>query len=368
MASAPGSTISSVQYLRGIAALMVVLLHLQVQQLRLAPDPVELYTLSAGVDIFFVISGFIMWVTTAARPQRTAQEFMRDRLIRIVPLYWIVTGTMLVIVLIFPRVAQTAIVEPLHVLSSFLFLPAINPAGQDYTPLLIPGWSLNYEMFFYLIFAAAMYLGGTNLRTRALWIAAAFVALLAIGQLLSPAGVLGFYTADIVLNFVLGVGVSIAYLSGAVRRSAAWWLLVAAGFVLLGMVGYGGLNVDGRPIIALAATAIVFGAVHTPQRPPNRPLLLLGNWSYSLYLIHPLVLSAAYQAWRLTETSLPLVVFSIGAVGLCIAAAALSFEWIERPVTAALKSRGAKHPANTAPFAAPDLVAEEGLEPPTRGL
>ena len=71
-----GGNFAAIQSLRGIAALMVVLFHLdyQVERLGLASYGVE--RLTAGVDIFFVISGFIMWVTTASRPQRTATPFL----------------------------------------------------------------------------------------------------------------------------------------------------------------------------------------------------------------------------------------------------------------------------------------------------
>ena len=75
--------IVSIQMLRGIAATMVVFVHLDVQLRRLQLGSIDSGWLTSGVDIFFVISGFIMWVTTVRRPQTTAAGFMRNRIIRI---------------------------------------------------------------------------------------------------------------------------------------------------------------------------------------------------------------------------------------------------------------------------------------------
>jgi len=373
MASAPPVTIPTIQYLRGIAALMVVALHVQAQQLRLGAEPLDLWVLGAGVDIFFVISGFIMWVTTATRPERTAREFMRDRLIRIVPLYWVVTATMLAILLVYPQAGQTAIVTGPHVAASFLFVPALNPASGEYTPLLIPGWSLNYEMVFYLIFALAMLVARGSLRTRAVLLIGSFMTLVLAGALFSPSGIAGFYTSNIVVNFVLGIALGIAYLQEIAPRTNRWWWLIAAAALLLIAIGIGMIDQGGRVLIAAAAAALVFGAVHLPAARPNPVLLSLGDWSYSLYLIHPIVLSAACQLWLLSRTTLPISLFTAGSVLLCIAAAAVSFRLIERPITAALKSRLGQRrqlPRRDGAGLGVDgsvLKTEEGREIPVRG-
>src|SRR3954471_22053033 len=81
--------------LRGIAASMVVFVHLDVQLKRLGYGTLDAPWLASGVDIFFVISGFIMWVSVARRPATSAGEFMRNRLIRIVPLYWLPSARLL---------------------------------------------------------------------------------------------------------------------------------------------------------------------------------------------------------------------------------------------------------------------------------
>lgn len=330
--------IIKIQYLRGLAALMVVLVHLQIQRERLGSLHYDISILSAGVDIFFVISGFVMWFTTSDL-RLDPKEFLRRRIIRIVPIYWAITGVMLVSLLVYPKIVQTAVIEQSHVLASFLFFPYPNPVSGEYTPLLIPGWTLNYEMFFYVVFAAAMGLCGRRLIARCMLIVGTLLTLVMIGKTLAPTGLGAFYTAEIILNFACGILVCIAFQSGRIVRSSWWWLLVAAGVATLIAVGLAGEAIAGHPFIILAATAIVFGTVQTLPAQPVPPLAALGDWSYSLYLVHPLVLSASYQAWRKVNPPLSVEVFSVMSVVACIAAGALCFSLVERPVTAYLRDR-----------------------------
>jgi len=92
-----------IQMLRGIAASMVVFVHLDIQLKRLGYGTLDAPWLGSGVDIFFVISGFIMWVSVARRPATSAGEFMRNRLIRIVPLYWLVSAGVLATTIVAPH-------------------------------------------------------------------------------------------------------------------------------------------------------------------------------------------------------------------------------------------------------------------------
>ena len=106
--------------------------------------------LAAGVDIFFVISGFIMLVTSR---QTSPAEFMVRRLIRIVPLYWALTLLVSALLILKPELFRTTVVTAPFLIKSLLFIPYANPGhGGEVMPILTPGWSLNFEMFFYLIF------------------------------------------------------------------------------------------------------------------------------------------------------------------------------------------------------------------------
>src|SRR5215470_5579719 len=109
-----GMEVVSIQYLRGCAALMIVLFHLELQLRRLGYQGYWPHFLDTGVDIFFVISGFIMWITTAKG--MTTLEFYRRRILRIVPLYWFLTSLVLATLIAYPSVMQTGRFDMLHVL------------------------------------------------------------------------------------------------------------------------------------------------------------------------------------------------------------------------------------------------------------
>src|SRR4051794_18164497 len=108
--------IHSIQYLRGIAAIMVVIYHLQIQLQRMHYNGTFPDWLSSGVDIFFVISGFIMWSTTIDH-NMSVYEFIVRRLIRIVPLYWTVTTFFVIMMFVAPNVFQSSKFYLPHVVS-----------------------------------------------------------------------------------------------------------------------------------------------------------------------------------------------------------------------------------------------------------
>ena len=111
----------------------------------------------AGVDIFFVISGFIMvyassrWFGSARAPR----VFLAHRIARIVPLYWATMMVYLAVLLLTPWLLNSEYLAPHFVIASFLFIPAARPDGLV-QPLYSLGWTLNYEMFFYALFAIAI--------------------------------------------------------------------------------------------------------------------------------------------------------------------------------------------------------------------
>ena len=144
-------TLLSIQHLRGVAALMVVFFHCF--QWTWTPFP----TGQAGVDLFFVISGFVMWTVTERQPQSPA-EFLRRRFARIAPPYWLATLLAAGLALAWPALFLEIRVDPEHLWKSLLFLPHRDPFGNPF-PVLPVGWTLIYEVFFYLVFAFAMLFG-----------------------------------------------------------------------------------------------------------------------------------------------------------------------------------------------------------------
>lgn len=325
-ASAAAPKFHGLQYLRALAALMVALLH-TAQQIPAYTADLECPRMGTGVDLFFVISGFIMAVTGA---RLSAGEFLKRRLMRIVPLYWLLTSVLAAQAILQPQLFRTTVVTAQTYLLSLLFVPFHNPGhGGDLKPLLVPGWSLNYEMFFYALFALVLWLKPQRMT---LLCCGLLGLLAALGNVLPS-----FYTQPLILEF--GLGILVAHIYPHLRLSAgASAALAAGGFAAL-------LSNDFAPLQMLGASAVVLGTVcweRSGALPRWRPGVLLGDASYSLYLLHIFVLGITRVMWS--------HVFhdrggAWGAAGfallsiLALTLAALAcFRWIETPLSASLRA------------------------------
>jgi len=287
----------SVQYLRGVAALAVVACHLELQLNRMDFDGAWPRALAGGVDLFFVISGFIMWTTTTDKPI-SAGEFLRRRLIRVVPLYWAVTTILLLVLLIAPSLLQSARFDALHVIASYLFIPYPSPADGLINPLLVPGWTLNYEMFFYVLFALCLFLQG---RGRLVAISVVIGGLVLAGAIARPGNsMLLFWTRPILLEFLFGIAVAIISRKFAAPKWVAWMLIVGgAGLMAVYLLDNPGPN--RFVLLGIPAAFVLLGAVWLDRAgavKSHAGFKLLGDASYSIYLSHGIVLSAASQIWR----------------------------------------------------------------------
>jgi exopolysaccharide production protein ExoZ len=332
---APPRDVVAIQMLRGIAAMMVVFVHIDVQLPRLGYARLGTSWLATGVDIFFVISGFIMWTSVERRGGISPGAFLKNRLIRIVPLYWLVTTAVLIIALVAPQLLNTTVVRPWHVLLSYLFLPARHPLlPQKFWPLVVPGWSLNYEMLFYGVFAIAIALSGGRRTLRGVLLIVLLVLVLLVATLSkSSFDVMNFYANPIQLEFATGVLMGIVCTHGSVRRSALWLAAVPVGFVLL----WAGTQIGGGiPLTIAGATMIVAGAVFAPPF-PNNPMSALGDASYSLYLTHTFALAAATIAWRELFPDQDWRLYILASVALAVLVAFATYKFFELPATAALK-------------------------------
>ncbi|WP_343517859.1 acyltransferase [Sphingomonas sp.] len=335
-----------VQYLRAVAALLVVFVHLQEQLQRAGHAiPLALYG-SVGVDIFFVISGFVMWHTS--QDHHRTLDFYYRRIIRIVPLYWALTSVVVAMLVLAPSLVRSGKLDWAHVAASYFFVPMAHPvATTSMFPVLVPGWTLNYEMFFYLVFGLALLL------PRAMRLAALSVAfgVLAAGYFVVPRGATAasFYTDPIILEFLLGIVLGALCGRGAKLPGWSAALLIVAGvaLILFRFEAHRFLR-DG-----IGAAMIVYGAVLFEMGRPvrRRPaLMLLGDASYSLYLSHALVLSALFQVMAriVPVATIPgAVVYVLGAIVVSFAIAILLYRYVEKPALRYLKRRGP--PDGTAP-------------------
>ena len=326
--------ILGVQYLRGIAAMLVVMHHLYFKDTQLGPF---------GVQIFFVISGFVMWYTTV-KSHMSAVTFWRRRLVRIVPLYWIFLSTLLVIALLAPQYLKTTAIRPEAVIQSFLFIPHFHTVQTELiAPILIPGWSLNYEMFFYLLFGAALFLRSDALRVTIvvllLW------SLVLIGGLLNPKQpITATYTSPALLLFLDGIGLAIAYNASNVRTALLGMLLICVDAVMrstrvpdFGLSGSLGALL---PVTIVAATIAVEGLL---KRIPNPALHAIGNASYSIYLSHLFFLRLSELQWRhlqglVTSEAIHLSYLVLAFVFAVAGGIAVHY-FVERPVLLAFQKR-----------------------------
>jgi peptidoglycan/LPS O-acetylase OafA/YrhL/beta-glucanase (GH16 family) len=336
--------IAAVQYLRAVAALFVLYIHTGVYTQKFFWPSARGFGAS-GVDLFFVISGFIMLVITTRRPL-PPRAFLLRRAIRIVPLYWLVTLGILVVGLFWPAAMLHNVVAFDHVLLSLLFIPHINPLEGSYAPFFKLGWTLNYEVFFYLAFAA--FLTIPAMRDRLAALTGAFLAAVALYVAIWPDDpFLHTFCNPIILEFVIGAWVGRLYLEGRLQNIAP---RAAAGLFVLGLLGmtvfFDSRDIGRVPTAGLGAAALMIAllSLEARGRLPIRPgLVLLGDASYSIYLVHPLALSAArLVADRLrlpVEQAAPGMLALLAIMALAVAAGVATHVWVERPMLAFLRGR-----------------------------
>jgi exopolysaccharide production protein ExoZ len=312
--------------------MMVVWVH----SLYVIPGVVERlgasYFGGSGVDLFFVISGFIMVATTAAK-EVTAQRFFGLRIIRVVPLYWLATIAWAAYRHSFKDLYYT----PGEIAKSLLFIPYVSSAGGSVGvwPIVLNGWTLNYEMFFYALFALSL---AVPRRLRLYGLVATLGVLAVIGRLFGPFAnpLASVYTSSLLLEFAAGMILAYLWLRDAQRNGLAVSLLaIAVGFCCLG-------SVFSRFVVTSGAFLVVAGSLHPKIGAlQNRPLLELGNASYAIYLLHDFVLAALAWAWLRAFPSLTWassVCFMAAALALCAAAGWLCYRFIERPLTSRLRA------------------------------
>lgn len=318
--------IENIQVLRAFAAINVVYFHVLVTA-RNYGQPVEALSFlegwgANGVDIFFVISGFVM-LHTQRRRRRPIRAFMVARFVRIVPIYWIMALAVVVLFTLAPGIFRSFTVTPTSTLSSLLFMSRL--AGEPF-PIVYPGWTLEWEMLFYLVFAAAMFLRG--------WVA---VALATAAMLAAAAAIFGNL---IVLEFLLGMGIAAiparhaAGPRAGIAVAAAGALLLAASLLVPGLAG----EADRLLIWGVPAALVVCGAIQAPQL--RSPWLgYLGDASYSIYLIQVLSIPGIYKAMAL----LPDIAGPDAITAIClvasVAAGCLLHAWVEKPVTRMIVAR-----------------------------
>ncbi|MCY7280199.1 MAG: acyltransferase [Sphingomonas bacterium] len=333
----PRDKLLNLQILRFIAAFGVLASH--AADLTLDGDSwFWRFPWTAGVDIFFVISGMIMTIVSAGRfgEAGAARHFLIRRIVRIAPIYWLFTALMIATVLLLPGQVRISQSDPASIVTSLLFVPWPRGDGQI-VPILAQGWTLNYEAFFYLAFALAL------LHHRGLALLAAAFALLAMAHAIVPPSLvaLRFWSDPIILEFIAGIGLAKLWLSGVRLRPAAIALLAAASLTLfaaaepIGLDRYGRCIANGIPA-AILCSAFLFAAERRAPGPIRRILVAGGDASYALYLSHTFTINAVIlmlgnhgRGWAAMTMS----------VAVASAMALIIHRLVERPMLGALRRR-----------------------------
>lgn len=334
----------SLQALRGIAALLVVLFHLRIVEAKYGHGDAFLPTFmrfaDGGVDMFFVISGFVMTTITArtARSPANAGMFLARRVWRIAPLYWVYTTVVVALMAAAPGMVNTSYGEQ-SILASYLLWP------QHQLPLLTVGWTLVHEMYFYLVMTIAVALVAPRNMT---WFYFAWGSLVIAGfclQVGDAAPWKSLLTSPMTLEFIGGAlaGIYWQRLPPFLGRPCMW--LGTAAFVI-GMFTFdaAGVQEHGAVLRTLvfgsSSILVVSGAVVMERgsllRTP-RWMVAIGDSSYSLYLSHVFVISATGRLWQLTalnERWYQHACFVALATIACIAVGWISYRWLERPLLA----------------------------------
>jgi exopolysaccharide production protein ExoZ len=334
----------SLQALRAVAAIMVVLFHLQVYTIPVVMGRGEglwpAFAMGyAGVEIFFVLSGFIMVLVHRHQfgQTRNALPFVWRRVERIYPVLWIV----LAILIALRFFDDGTLPSPNEALRAFTLWPT---AGA---PVLEVSWSLTFEMLFYLIFALFIVNLRVGVLVGGLWFAASFVSAVTGYQgwgatlLLSPYNVL----------FLLGILAALAFRQLGPRLAGAALLTGAALYLSVGLAEvYGALILEmGHRTLAygIGAMAIVAGLAALELGGRLRvPVVLrfLGDASYAIYLVHVMAMTVAVRL--LTELGLANVLGVIPMAVLAIAGAliggSIAHLLVERPLLRWLRARRAR--------------------------
>lgn len=322
-----------IQYLRAIAALMVVIHHAREPQSWLY-NPLEAYPAFAwGVDIFFVISGFIMYV---AATNEKPYEFIKKRIIRVVPLYWFSTLLLLLVLTKFKPFAITSD-EFIHLVKSFFFVPHYSPDHPEKIyPYLIAGWILNYEMFFYAIFAV-----GLVFRKTALICSLVIIGLVITGSLSSfDNAIMKAYTNSILLEFLGGLWVGYFYRKEVIP--AQFSILMLVGLTILFSIPF----IQTEHVMAMRIVSSIFvilGAVSFINAPVDSRLLgLLGDASYSIYLTHSVLsIRIAHKIWSAVPVTgiLQFMVWIALTLTISIVVGVLVYWLVEKPALIWLRSK-----------------------------
>ncbi len=336
----------SVQALRGIAVLGVVAFHSMIIEKKysggdlLLPDFVQLG--QSGVDLFFVISGFVMVSVSTGRFARSGEtwRFLWSRLTRIYPTYWFYFLLTAAVALIKPQWVNSTQGHQAELFSSFLLLPG------NKLPLVMVAWSLIHELWFYIVFSVLLQLNERQLLPSLLFWGAIIVIVNVLVEVADlTAGiriVLHPYTLEFIIGALVSIFISSEYAGKFTQRMSHMTIMVVLpvgltlvyAFEILKDASLMRANVIGT-LYGLLVLSLVSLEREKKAIAPGF-LQFIGDMSYTVYLSHVLVLSAIGKLWTMANPPQDSLIDNM-FVCLTMLAAAICYGWIgyrliEKPI------------------------------------
>lgn len=334
------------QALRGVAANLVVLDHGFSAMIKYGAVPAHFQAASwhlgeMGVTMFFVISGFIMTYTSydAMGKAGAPYLFLEKRIIRVVPLYWV--ATLLAFILFFIAGRPDGVG---NLVKSLLFIPYYADGSADIRPVLGQGWTINYEIFFYLIFALALLMKPAK---AFYFLIAAFLLFVGVGFSLDAQGlhagaIAEAWTDPIILYFLIGALLGWVRVRTSVEVGIGRPLALAFAMILLseGIFYLTGGSWAAAIICPILSIIAVIACTFSPDGSDgivHKISELLGDGSYSTYLFHTFIL-AVLNRLILGHADASMTLYLVLALlGANLGGVAM-YLGLERPVTNVLRN------------------------------
>lgn len=277
--------IYNLQIIRGIASTSVVYFHIG-NTLKFG---------AFGVDIFFVLSGFV--IAMLVSKGQSPADFLLARLCRIVPLYWLMTIALFLAASIFPSILNSATANLEQLFKSLFFIPFFRPNGDMY-PLLGVGWTLNYEILFYgSVFFSILFCRKNWIQLTTLTLIGAY---LLFGHCYQSKLINSFFGNSLIFEFLFGICAFKIFDSHILQKFPQYFFLVIgiSAYILMAVIESNGVVKSRLLLLGVPAAFLIMAAVElerkytTPLGKIRSILASIGDASYATYLSHYFVVAA----------------------------------------------------------------------------
>lgn len=341
--------VDTIQALRFIAALLVLITHSGFYSHERLDSAFQYWPGGGGigVNLFFVISGFVIMVSSEKLVGKANgwKIFMVRRLIRIVPNYWIATSLKVLALVLIPNQVLHYVLDSgkdwEYIIKSYFFIPSYNPTDGKVQPVLGVGWTLVFEMFFYLIFSITLAFKLNPLKATSVVLFVFFIGSFFKDRFLkiTEHPVLFFLFDDVVVCFILGMIVAKFYQQEILMNNRLAVAAITFGLVsiTLGFV----MGASSTSIVAIASFLIVWGCVSIEKGTSfdvPKWLVFLGGASYSTYLFHPLIVPIVPMIFRKLDLIYPYAA-TVASILVAIAVTSVVYVAFERRLTKYLVAR-----------------------------